>query len=789
MAKKRPNPASAKATRPGSQGGEAAAREAGTRPRRKRARGVRLSLDPLAVALLALSLAIRLWGIGDRLPDPTLGINVLDDSAVEETDRTTMGRAWQMWNGGTKPLDLNPHTGGWPGLSFYVGLGIQMTYKASFVAQHPGTTSAQFTDHVSKGSNQMFLYGRALGALIGVLTVFLAFSLAKHLGGRMVGLATGLLVALNPLHIFTSQHIADPNLLALLFVLLAAGAMTRVAEKADTRYSILAGAMIGLAGACKYVPLVLVIPLAFAHGRDFYRQRAFYLALLAVGIAMFAGSPFTFLDWKTTVLDMTTQKRALFSDWVGQTTFPFSLPTYLAVSLPHVMGWPAYLLSLIGMWVGWKKLPLARPALLIPAVMVLANGALKAAQERYMLVAIPILFFGTVMSLLAAVGWLRARGPAATRAAVAAPALLGALALAWPLPEYVTLRHELGLPDTRHLARAWINASIPTDKPMAVELYGPIFQPDERAMLIWPFFATQVPLVRCAYHPEFLDGLEYYVLSHEVCRRFDADSVSYPVESAYYRWIRANTTVLWKTQEKNSSGPMIEVRRIPPIVSTMAGRNSLFAKLMPTPTTVSRVALWCYDYATVFGRLGDYDRAIEWANRGLKVNAERLNPKLHSVLAYCFLNLRMNEAAEAAARTGVAEAPRDQNLRLYRAMALQQMGDMKGALDEYTAAFEISTDPRILLNVGAALSALGRYEDAVAALDRVPVGHPERGTARQDMAVILLNNLRRPDEGLACLYEAASLAQDPRQAKLLKDEINRIEAMKRKAGADGAVKR
>ena len=122
----------------------------------------RARLDPLALGPSALALAIRIWGIGDRLPDPTLGINVLDDSAVEETDRTTMGRAWQMWNGGTKPLDLNPHTGGWPGLSFYVGLGIQMTYKAYFVARTPGATAAQFIDHVSKGSNQMFLYGRVL---------------------------------------------------------------------------------------------------------------------------------------------------------------------------------------------------------------------------------------------------------------------------------------------------------------------------------------------------------------------------------------------------------------------------------------------------------------------------------------------------------------------------------------------------------------------------------------------------------------------------------------------------
>ena len=789
MAKKRRNLPSAKGNKPRSQGARGIA--PGGAPRTSKgdagtgaARHAPARWDPLAAALLALALAIRLWGIGDRLPDPTLGINVLDDSAVEETDRTTMGRAWQMWMGGTKDLDLNPHTGGWPGLSFYVGLGIQVSYKAYYTATHPGTTPAAFAAQVNTGSNWMFLYGRVLSALIGVWTVFLAFRLGSRLGGRVAGLGTGLLVAMNPLHVMTSQHIADPNLLALLFVLFAALAMTSVAERGKTRDSIIAGAMIGLAAACKYVPLVLVVPLAVAHGRDFYKSRGFALALLAIAVAMFAGSPFTFLDWKTTFLDLTTQRRALLSDWVGQTAFPFSLPTYLAVSLPHAMGWPAYLLALVGMWIAWRKFPTGRPVLLIPAVMVLANGALKAAQERYMLVALPILFFGTVVALLHAAEWLKERGFLRARAMTLAPALLGALALAWPLPEFLETRKTLSLPDTRHLARAWINANIQPDHAMAVELYGPIFVPEERAMLIWPFFATQVPLVRCAYHPEFLDGLEYYVLSREVSRRFDADSAAYPIESAYYRWIRAHTSVVWQTEAHNSSGPPIEVRRVPAAISTMAERDSLFAAAMPTPSTVSRVALWCLDYATVFGKLDEFDRAIEWANRGLRVNAKRLNPRLHAVLAFAFLNLHAFEPAEAAAKAGIAEAPREENLHVYRAMALQELGRTEESLDEFMAAYQISFNPKILLNVGAALSALGRYEEAVGALQRVPVDHPDRGLARQSMGVILVTKLHQPERGAAAIREAASLTRDPAQAKLLLQEVARIEETMKKAGAE-----
>src|SRR5687767_7438181 len=123
----KPRPQSKQKRQPGSgtpaRGGSGGARHPG------RSRKARAPLDRLLLAVVVLAALLRLWGIHDRLPDPTLGINVLEDSAVEETDRTTMGRAWSLWSGGNKNLDLNPHTGGWPALSFYVTLGIQWLYR------------------------------------------------------------------------------------------------------------------------------------------------------------------------------------------------------------------------------------------------------------------------------------------------------------------------------------------------------------------------------------------------------------------------------------------------------------------------------------------------------------------------------------------------------------------------------------------------------------------------------------------------------------------------------------
>ncbi|HXL14972.1 MAG TPA: glycosyltransferase family 39 protein, partial [Methylomirabilota bacterium] len=387
----------------------------------------------MLLALLGLSLALRLWGIHDRLPDASLKINVLDDSVIEETDRTTMGRAWSLWRGGTQRFDPNPHTGGWPALSFYLTLGLQYLYKLYYSFTSGGATAVEFQQHVAgRGAAPMFLFARIVGALIGTLTVYLTYRIGAKVAGRNVGLLAGLFLAANTLHIFTSQHVSDPNLLALLFVLVAAPPLLRLVERSSVRDSVLAGAMIGLAGACKYVPLILVLPVALAQLRRgpsqvapaprpkrFRNRVAAWLerhplsaGLLAMPAALFLASPFLFIDWKRTVIDIAGQRRALFSDWVGQTVFPISLPTYLAVSLPHVMGWPAYLLGIAGLVLLWRRGRVTQMLVWIPLMIVLANGMLKSPQERYVLVALPFLQIAAAYALVRGVAWARTRVPA-----------------------------------------------------------------------------------------------------------------------------------------------------------------------------------------------------------------------------------------------------------------------------------------------------------------------------------------------------------------------------------------
>jgi dolichyl-phosphate-mannose-protein mannosyltransferase/tetratricopeptide repeat protein len=742
-------------------------------------------------ALLGLSLAIRLWGINDRLPDASLRINVLDDSVVEETDRTTMGRAWIMWRGGTRALDLNPHTGGWPSLSFYLTLTIQYLYKLYYSFTN-GATAAQFQQHVAgAGATSMFLFGRIIGALIGALTVFLTYRVGAMALGRNVGLLAGLFVATNTLHVLISQHVSDPNLLALLFVLLATPPLLRVVENGSMRDSIRAGAMIGLAGACKYVPLVLGLPLALAHltrrSKDgakrtpIVKNRPMWAGLFSILAAVFVASPFLFIDWKRTVTDIAGQRRSLFSDWVGQTVFPISLPTYLAVSLPHAMGWPAYALGLAGLVLLWREGRVKRTLVWIPIMIILVNGMLRSPQERYILVALPFLHIAAAYALVRGVAWAKSKLPALAGGAPlgrAAPALLVVLAIGWPLPELITTRRSLSLPDSRHLARRWINENLPPERPMGLELYGPIFTDKERAIVIWPFFATQAHFARPAYHPEFLDGLDYYLASGEISRRFESEPEKYPVENAYYRWLRDHATVVWESDSKTTSGPHIVIRRLPPNISTRAQRDSIFAVAVPKPTQVNRMELWCLDHSKNFTRVGDHVRAEEWARRGLLFGVESMDATLRSQLAVSLWREGKLDSADAEMRAAVSGLPLSPTFRIYHASILSDLGRFTDALEEEKKAYELSgKDPRVRIAIAQTLAQLGRFDEAINELLSVPPDSPHRGLALRDAAILILNHSDRPTDALNYLKESIQLDPGQEQADLVRAQIARLEML------------
>jgi hypothetical protein len=647
---------------------------------------------------LGLALALRLWGVADRLPDPTLGINVIDDSVVEEADRTTMARAWAMWGGGALPLNLDPQTAGWPGLSFYVALVAQVAYRGYWQLFEGGGGTEQFVRHAAAHPDRLILFARLFGVTLGVLTVWVTYRVGRSLLTPGVGLIAALLLAVNPLHVLTSQHTSDPNLLATLFALLATVPLCTIGSNGRLAPSILAGSMIGLATASKYVPAILVFPLIWRHLQWFRSEksqravavRALILSLMGVIVAFVAASPFTFLKGATFSRDFEVQSASLLSDWTGQSEFPVALPTYILSVLPSALGWVTALLAVAGLALLWRKGGAARALVTIPLLIVAGNGLLKVAQPRYILPAIPFLMVAAAFSLvaMARTRWLT------SNATMGRAGLLVCVA-AMCVPQVVELtraRRALAMPDTRHVARRWINSHIPPAVPMVVELYGPVINSrnTERLALTWPFFASQPERVGPSYRSEYLDGFQLYVASSEISGRFRSQPGKYRDEVAYYAWLQAHTSVAWRSDSAKASGPLISILSLPRAISAATVRDSLWRAEPKEGIDSLRLAAWCRDASVLFMLAQDQDRAAEWAERGMTIAPVSERPKLLSLLAWTRLQQgQLDTAADAAVR-GIGVSPQDPTLHLYLGMAYQRMGKIEAALAEYENSLRIA---------------------------------------------------------------------------------------------------
>ena len=641
--------------------------------------------DLLLFALLALALGLRLWGISDRLPDPTLGVNpIVGNTAVDEGDRRAMDIAWRMWRGGAVRLDLNPQTGDFPGLPFYLTLATQMLYRAYDLVARGPSSAADFAARMEHDPSGMFLLGRVLGALLGTATVFLVYVVGTRIGDRRLGLLAALLLALNPFHVLSSQRVSDTNLLALLFILLATIQLTRT-RAPDVRSAAIAGAMVGLAAASKYVPMIVLAVVALAQVERTDRGwrvgwSALGAAAIAAAVAFFVVSPYTILDWAHKSQSILLQRGRHLSEWVGISEAPIALPTYLTSTLPEMLGWPGYLVAIAGVALLFAHRPRGWVVAAVPVALLLPFAAIAVAQERFMLPALGALVLAEAFALTRLQDW-KGKAPAI--------ALL-ALTVAWPLPSYVRTRQALHLPDTRALAQRWIAGHLPAQAPMAIDVYGPEFAGSSaRNGLIWPFLATQTPLVRAAYDPAWLDGLRYYVASNEVGRRFKAAAARYPVEAGFRNWLEQHGQVVWSSNSSHGSGPIVEVLALPDSISTRAEREAAWAQAVRAPMYAKRLQRWCLEMATVFRQAYRFDRAVEWAARGLTISDPASRQKLYETLVVCQARDGQLAEAEGNARAGLREFPDAQLIHVGLAMALEQQGRAKEAIAQYGTALRL----------------------------------------------------------------------------------------------------
>jgi len=305
------------------------------------------------VAVCALALMLRVFALNYGLPD----VHNPDELPI-------LNRALAFAKG-----DLDPKNFLYPTLYFYL---LFLWEGAFFVAGRLvglyGSVAA-FEREFFVDPSHVVLAGRALTALLGVMTVAAVYQFGSRLYDRATGLGAACFLAVAPFAVRDAHYIKH-DVPVTLFVVLTQLAVARlvVDPAAASRRSawVFAGAMSGLALSTHYYAFPVVLSIVAAAAIDRTRTgrwstsiRFLVWAGVASVAAFVATTPFLVLDLKIAIRDLVAVRQIDLDRAVAATGAFTSIGAYARMLATDAIGWPVAVAAAVGFVVSlltdWRR--------------------------------------------------------------------------------------------------------------------------------------------------------------------------------------------------------------------------------------------------------------------------------------------------------------------------------------------------------------------------------------------------------------------------------------------------
>jgi hypothetical protein len=416
-------------------------------------------------AIVLAAFAVRTYGVNLGLP-----------FLYYWDEPTVVNRAVRFGSG-----DLNPHFFYYPALYMYVLFGACGLYYVGGRLLGQFTSSQDFAVDYFVRPSGVYTCARITTAIIGTLSVLLVYQVGRRFFGKAVGVIAAAVLAVSVLHASYS-HVAITDVPQTFFILAAYVPIHSVIVRSRPRDYALAGALIGLGVATKYLPALMVPTLLLAHVlrderatapvplgarimRDALDPRLLW-AFAALGAAFFVTSPFNVLDFRAFIADY----RAQVALSRGGTEAHPALFFLRVLTLDF--GWPLCVAAGVGVV---TMLPaLAVPAgrssrtnvvfLSFPLVYFLATSGITKPFARYMIPEDPF------VAIAAAVGFVALAERASAK--LRTTTLGAAVAVACAIPATRLVRWDARMAhgvDTRTEAVKWAESTLLEGTSVAIE--------------------------------------------------------------------------------------------------------------------------------------------------------------------------------------------------------------------------------------------------------------------------------------------------------------------------------
>jgi dolichyl-phosphate-mannose-protein mannosyltransferase len=473
----------------------------------------RRGLMAIICGLMVLSGAIRVVGIGWDRP-----------FFLHPDERGVTNPAWRLLTTGK----MHPYAPGPRSASRYVYPPLFSEILALECLAWSPFSSWPGKKQIPEASVRMV--GRATTLVAAVLTVALLTWLAWRLtGGLAAGALAGALLALSPLHAESSRY-ATTDVLAGLWVLLAAWASVRIVDEGRWRHYILGAVAVGVAAATKYPAGVACVAIAAAHLarpgalRSLRAQAKLAAAALTALAALVVVLPPGLVDWAEVADGVRHVAHVYGKGWTGFAS-PHAGLDGLVTLWSVGTGEAALLVGLL-----WLRGPTSRRRIVPIAVLVLGYLALLGAQILFM--ARNLVHFLPALLLLCSWGFGRALD-LARRAGRPVAVAVGVVLIAPVAARAAVQVRALSGRDTRLLAHDWIAAHL---------------KPGEKVALANGSGYPMVPLDDLPVRPRPTDrpdldrlygqGFRWLVYSDASDLRYLRSPERFPVESAAIRgWL------------------------------------------------------------------------------------------------------------------------------------------------------------------------------------------------------------------------------------------------------------
>ena len=423
-----------------------------------------------------------------------------------------------------------------------------------------GAMQGKWSGLAQASTDDFYLWGRALTALLGTATVWVVYLAATRWGTRTALLAAAL-IAVMPLHVRES-HYTLTDVPCTLMVMVTFLLSLRASERATLGAFALAGAMAGVAGALKYNGVVaLVMPLV-ACAMTAMPGRSRVVTCLAIVAAMIAAlllaAPYTLLDLPTFL----NQFARLSSEYRRP---PSSTGPLWLVYLKHLriaLQTPGSVLVVAGLVLAvWHTVRGPRRvawllAIVFPLVYFRFISQQTLVCARYLLPLVPFLSILAAAAVVAAVDWLRRIGtPAPLRHVVT---VLLTLVSVGP-PAFTSIRFDADAAKTwtQSLASDWIRRELPPGTRVELESsVAPRLPPAYKAT-----YVKHLRLSSALGSSE--GGVQYLVASSASYGLYFAEPQNYPAEYADYQQIFALTEDVARfSPSSDHPGPELRILKV-----------------------------------------------------------------------------------------------------------------------------------------------------------------------------------------------------------------------------------